>query len=378
MCGRCSQRRQHSPLQESPGYFQEGDVVRTACLGWWLSLGIGLSLGLPALAQVPPGPASKTPASLLRIPPEVSIRAWVNGKPIFDQDLLNDAALELLQADHLPEPQRSAQRREILKRHLQQLIDRELILQDARRKLKNNRPVQEKLQELAEKEFEKMLPRLKRHLGGEERFQEWLRLQGLTLETFRKKHEEQFLINQYLLSRTGPLEEAIGQPEIREYYDQHLNEFQTVDRVQWQDLFIAVGPKHPTLADAHRFAEYLISLLRQGEDFANLLPYDDGPCRANHGFGIGERRGEIRPPEVEAYIWSMRDGEVGPPLDLPTGVHVFRLVKRYYAGQLPFDEKVQSQIRDKLRLEVRERERQRILRELAAQAVIHVESRPLP
>ena len=74
----------------------------------------------------------------------------------------------------------------------------------------------------------------------------------------------------------------------------------------------------------------------------------------------------------------MRDGDVGPILDISTGVHVFRLVKRTYAGQMPFDEKVQAQIKNKLKREVWERERERIIRELTAKAVIQIETHEFP
>jgi parvulin-like peptidyl-prolyl isomerase len=352
---------------------------------WCLLLLAGL-VG-PAAAQVPPGPPAGPPSVIRQVSappaeagtrPAISVRAWVNGKPIFDQDLLNDAFFDLLQADRLPEPQRSAKRMEVLRAHLQNLINHELIVQDAYRKLKDNPLALQKLKDFANKEFEKELPKMKRQAGGEERFLAMLRAQGFTLETFRKKKEEYFIASQYLYSRMEGALNAIGQPEIREYYEQHLNEFQNLDRVEWQDLFIAVGPKHPTLQDAHQFAEQLVQALRQGEDFANLLQYDDGVGSARKGEGIGQRRGEIRPPEIEAYIWNMKDGEVGPPLDLSTGVHVFRLVKRYYAGQMPFDEKVQAQILNKLKMQVRQREQKRILRELTARAVIRIEQRPLP
>jgi hypothetical protein len=336
------------------------------------------------MPQAPPPPGGITQVAAMpgavgpRATQEITVRAWVNGRPIFDQDLLGDSAIELLQISQMAEPQRTARKTDILKKSLQRLIDNELILQDAYRKLKENKAALEKLRELAEKEFDRSLPKRKKQFGGEERFQLWLSLQGLTLETYRKKFEQMFIANQYIYSRTGPTEDAIGQPDIREYYEQHRNEFQTVDRVEWQDLFIAVGPRHPTLQDVHLFAEQLVARLRRGEDFASLLAYDDGIGATNKGLGIGQQRGQIKPPEVEAYIWNMRDGDVGPPLDLATGVHVFRLVKRTYAGPLPYDEKVQARIRDKLKEEVRERMRKQVIRELTAHAVIQVERHPLP
>jgi hypothetical protein len=315
------------------------------------------------------------PSPLAHLPPNLNVRAWINGKPILDQELLDNAALELLQNNMRVEPERSVKRREILRAHLQRMVETELVLQDAYHKLDKNTQAIKKLKEAADHQFEKRLPDLRKKLGSEERLQEWLRLQGLTLDSFRKQQEREFLVNQYLGSRIGPLMDAIGNPEITEYYYQHLNQFQTVDRVEWQDLFIAVGPSHPTQQDARRFAEQLVARLRAGESFTNLLAFDEG---ATKGMGFGQLRGEIRPQEVEEYIWNMSEGEVGPPLVLATGVHVFRLVKRQVAGQLPLDEKVQAQIKRKLKEEVWEREKKRIIRELSAKAIIVYEHTAMP
>jgi hypothetical protein len=344
-----------------------------------LALVAVVAAGPPARAQAPPPPGAILQAGASTGPAaQVTVRAWVNGRPIFDQELLNDAAFELLRASQLPEPERSAKRAEILKAHLESMINDELVWQDALHKLKQNPLAWDKLKELAAKDFDRSLPKRKKYFGGEENFQHWLSLQGLTLETYRKKFEQMFIRGQYILSRAQGKVDAIGQPDIWEYYQDHRNEFQTVDRVEWQDLFIAVGPKHPTLQDARHFAEQLVAQLRAGRDFDSLLPYDDGVGSTNKGLGIGQLRGQIRPPEVEPYLWAMKDGDVGAPLDLSTGVHVFRLVKRSYAGPLPYDEKVQAQIRNKLTHEVRERETKAMIRELKARAVIQVERHPLP
>jgi hypothetical protein len=334
----------------------------------------------PSVPAAPAAPTAVAGTSGPR-PMQVTIRAWVNGKPIFDEELVQDAAHDLFAIQQLPEPQRSARKLEIFKQHLQQMIDMEVVLQDALHKLEKNRPAMDKLKEIANREFEKRLRTIRQKLGSDEHFQEWLRIQNLTVETLRQKEERLFIAQQYLFSRTGSIQDTVGPLEEKEYYDQHPNEFRTVDKVEWQDLFIAVGPKHPTLADARHFADQLVARLRRGEAFINFLQYDDGVGAANKGMGIGEQHGQIQPPEVENYLWKMRDGDVGPPLELSTGVHIFRLVKRHHAGQLPFDEKVQAQIRAKLRAEIGERERKQIIRELTERAVIVVVSpsqSPLP
>jgi len=48
-------------------------------------------------------------------------------------------------------------------------------------------------------------------------------------------------------------------------------------------------------------------------------------------------------------LFQMKDGQVGPLIELTNGFHVIKLVHRDHAGQQPFDEKTQTRIREKLR-----------------------------
>src|SRR5207248_11014153 len=126
----------------------------------------------------------------------------------------------------------------------------------------------------------------------------------------------------------------IGFEEIKDYYDSHPGEFQKIEAVKWQDVFIAVGPQHPTLADARRFAEELIAQCRTGADFSRLSQFDDGDSKFRDGEGLGARRGEIKPPELEDALFKLRDGQIGPIVALSTGVHIIRVVKRDPGGPM--------------------------------------------
>jgi len=201
-----------------------------------------------------------------------------------------------------------------------------------------------------------------------------LQKQGLSLDSLRRQDERNFIAKEYIGSRIFPLLNKVGHKEIREYYEQHLNEFQTIDRVKWQNIFIAVGKKHATLADARRFAEQIVTRARAGENFNNFLQFDDGDSQKyRDGEGYGQRRGEIKPPEVEPFLFRMKDGDLGPLVEMTTGVHVFRLLKREFAGQLPFDEKVQAQISAKLKNEIAAREYKSLVRDLKDRSVIQIE-----
>jgi len=68
----------------------------------------------------------------------------------------------------------------------------------------------------------------------------------------------------------------------------------------------------------------------------------------------------------------MKPGEVGPVIELPTGFHVFRLVKREYAGQTPFNDQVQDEIRKKLQMQIAEREWKYMMTDLRKKARVQI------
>src|SRR5262249_4625971 len=150
----------------------------------------------------------------------VSIRALVCGRPIFDDEVRHACYQELLEATGLPEPQRTARQTEIFNRELDRLIDREVILHDADGKLKNNPKAVEKLRAIASKEFDKQVRtwRTKSKAKSDEEFRDILRNQGVTLEAARRQFERSFLAMEYMKSRIFPLIEHVGNfIELREY-----------------------------------------------------------------------------------------------------------------------------------------------------------------
>lgn len=298
----------------------------------------------------------------------VKIRAWVNGRPIFDDEVMQMALPLLRGADRMPEPQRTEKMTEAFNQALDQLIDQEVMYQDAVKKLEKNNPrALDKLKDLTAQEFDKQLQKMRS--GGVDEAQ----IKDIE-HVARKLLERNLISTEYARNRILPyLQSRVSLEEVREYYEAHKNEFQALDKVKWQDVFIAVGPKHPTLADARKFAEQLIAKCRTADDFTKLVEFDDGDSKFRGGEGLGQRKGEIKPPELEPYLFQMKEGQIGPVVELATGVHVFRLLEREHAGQMPLDEKTQKAIRRKLENQIADREYKRIVRELRSRSVVRVE-----
>jgi hypothetical protein len=330
----------------------------------------------PIIMPPPPPPVGSgaasgaVPASLTdRGKVRVRVRAWVNCRPIFDEEVMQLAGPELRRVYSLPASQVPGKMTELLNTVIDQLVDQELMYQDAVKKLEKASPkALEKMREYVDQEYDKTVERMRKSKVPEEQIRE-------IEPTARRMMERNLISTEYARSRIKPaLDNVLGMREIREYYETHLNEFRTVDKLVWQDIYIPTSANLPTVEDVKRFAEDLINKCRMPDDFNRLMVYDDSK---RGGEGFGTRRGEIQPRELEEPLFKLREGEIGPVMAFPMGVHLIRVTKREYDGQMPLDDKVQKLVRKKLESELADREYRRIVRELRLRAVVRLE-RELP
>jgi peptidyl-prolyl cis-trans isomerase SurA len=310
-----------------------------------------------------------SPAKKIR----VSIRASVNGKPIFDDEVwqqLPQAALRDVGA--MPEPQRTERMAEIYNQSLEAIIDQEVAYQDAVHKLQEGNPkALKELKKIADREFEKRMKSIResgRVPEAELKEAEYL---------LKRSQERSLIAGEYMRSRVeAPGKLQASTMAIKDYYDKHLNEFQRLDSVQWQDVFIAVGKKFPNVEAARRYAEDLVAQCRTNEDFVRLMQLDEGDSKFRNGAGLGTVKGQIKPAELEETLFRLKEGEIGPVIALSTGVHIIRVTKREFAGVTLLDEKTQKLIENKIKYQVMEHEQKRIIRELRNRSVIEINKEP--
>jgi parvulin-like peptidyl-prolyl isomerase len=321
---------------------------------------------LSAPPPLPPGAAGGAKQVSYR----AVVRAWVNGKPVFDEEVLQAISpADMRNLSLLPEPRRSERLSEVYNQTLDGIIDQEVVYQDAVHKLEaGNKKALEKLKKFAAEKFDEQMKRIRDSKRvSEEQIKE-------VEHILRRQTERNIISGEYVRSRIYQrADEQASHEAIAKWYQDHLNEFQRLDAVQWQDVFIAVGPKCPTVAHAKRFAEDLITQCRTNDDFATLIRYDDGDSKFRNGEGLGTRKGEIKPAEVEETLFRLKEGAIGPVIPLSTGVHIVRVTKREYAGQIPLDEKTQKLIGNKIKNQVFEYEYKQITRELRNRATIEIE-----
>jgi parvulin-like peptidyl-prolyl isomerase len=302
------------------------------------------------------------------------IRVIVNYRPILDGEV-QQVCGQMLRGASSP-----AEQANILVKTLAYLVDQELIYQDAMAKLnQNGKRVVEKMKEAANKEFEKTVRENKKRMNvrSEEEFKQILNQQGVSLETMRRQVERTFIAQEYMRARILPsIEHRVGHEQIKEYYEKHPEEFVAGDAVVWEDVFVDID-KHNNRDEAYALAQQIAARLRAGEKIEAFAKIDDGdsaPIRK--GLGQGSKRGEIRPVEAEAVVFRLRDSEVGGPIEMLTGFHIVRVVKRTFAGPMAFDDKTQNLIRNKLQNEIFEVEQKRFVAELKRKAQIEYANSP--
>jgi parvulin-like peptidyl-prolyl isomerase len=302
------------------------------------------------------------------------IRAVVNNEAILEEEVLAAAYQQLIGVKNEKE------RAEILNTKLNEIIDRELLLQDARARLMKNggkrMSVMYELEKVGEKEFERnWLYRLMKanNQSDPEQFKATLRENGMPYDLLKRQWVRSFIAMEYCRTKIDPAIQRVGNVEITEYYDKHPEEFKVEESIVWQDIFIAAA-RHPNRAAAKAFAESLIARLRSGEDFIRLCKeFDNGDSLFRENCeGIGQKKGEILPREVEPVLEILKNGEVGSLVEMDAGFHIVRMKEHVQAGQMPFDEKTQKLIREKLRSQIFQQEMKRMVNDLRSRAIIEI------
>jgi len=324
----------------------------------------------------PPRPLNPngTPAEPNKMQVAVKIRAHVNGAPILDEELREAMVMRTGELLNVPETRRAAFFQEMTGRELDRLIERELILLEMMNKIKELKRPQllEQLKMEATKEGDRRIKdiRTASKAKTDDELRAMLATQGLSIEGLRRQTERNFMMTEYIRNMIYPVVQRISLQEIKEYYEEHQDEFRTADRVKWLDIFID-SSRFPTAAAARQHADAILQRARNGEDFVVLAKeFDNGDSILRNGEGLGTQRGDVKPPQAENVVFGLKPGEVGPIIDLGFGLHIVKVVERDYAGVQPFDVKTQSKIRDKLRGQIAEREYRRIVDDMKRKATV--------
>lgn len=238
--------------------------------------------------------------------------------------------------------------RELKEAYLDQLIERKLLAQEARRSGLR----------VSADELSQAILEIKKDYPGEG-FGETLGLKGMSLEEWKIRLEEKLLAEKMVRSHR-PYPGKIEEKEAREFYAKHRLLFQLPRRVRVRQIVVADGNE----------ALQILKRLKKGESFEKLAKEKSlGPEKVRGGdlgyFSQGEKPEEFDP------VFSMKVGAISEVIKSPYGYHLFKLEEKLEPRELSFEEAKKS-IFERLEREKEEEEYQKWLKELKEKAGVKI------
>lgn len=302
--------------------------------------------------------------------------ARVNGSPILDEEVTAAGNMLFNEIKKNYQQQLWPQlEREIMQKSLDDLITDEAVVQDAAIKIPP--PALKRIQDVANKEFDKILKRDKEvvKLKSEEEIKEYFKTQGKSIDLMRRQFIRKFISTQWIreLCRDKTDTETTRE-RLVEYYRANPQEFLKKERVVWQHIYIDVD-RYENVQAARQVAETVWQLLRNAkteDDFNGIVKkYADGISKARSGSGEGNFRGDVRPTDLERYVFEQPAGGQGPVVETSRGYHVFRVVEHTPEEMLSF-EKVCIELRRRLEDKILNGEMTRLSKVLREQAFVEM------
>jgi len=230
-----------------------------------------------------------------------------------------------------PDRQQSAAEKQQLQRQiLGQLIDRQLILAEADRQgLK-----------VDANELNQALKDLRGSYSAAD-YQEVLVRAGKNPEQWRQQTELRLLTRKVQEQITRDV--TISSDDVLDYYRKHQQQFQHPERIRAQQITV----------ETRQQADQIYNRLQSGENFttvARSLPHSaDHEQGEDLGFFA---RGQL-PAEFDSVLFTLPSGAYSTPVASPYGFHLFHVLEKRAAGLESFDE-IRTQLTDRLERESKE------------------------
>jgi peptidyl-prolyl cis-trans isomerase C len=264
------------------------------------------------------------------------IAAKVNGVPITTQELNRS-----FQA-HVQVPYSTVQEdpraKEILRQILDNLIDRELLLQQAK-SLKMAVPPQQ---------VDAQMQQLAQRFPSPEAFEQALAAQNFTMDAVKKDVESQML-RQQLVKKEILDKVNVSARDVQNFYDKNKNKYVEEEQVRARHILIRV-PQEVSPADEAKLkgrADDALKRAKKGEDFAALAKElsDDGSKETGGDLGFFPRGRMVAGFEEAAF--ALQPGQMSEIIRTQFGYHIIKVEERRAGRALPFDE-AKGQVKEDL------------------------------
>jgi parvulin-like peptidyl-prolyl isomerase len=228
---------------------------------------------------------------------------------------------------------------------------------------------------MSDEQFKSVLDNIKKdnNIDTDEKFQEALKQEGMTLADLRRQLEKNMLETRVQQNEVMA-KISVTEDEAHAFYDAHKNEFTTPSELMLREILVAVpaSDRGVNVAQddaAKAKADDLRHRLLAGEPFARLAgEVSDSTSKANGGL-IGPIKVDELAPALQTMLGKMKVGDVSDVIRTQRGYQILGLESRTETKVKSFDEARQD-ISDRIADEKRRGETQKYLEKLRATATI--------
>ncbi len=291
------------------------------------------------------------------------IVAQVNGIKISEHQLLTKLNEKLpMVSVH----QRISEKRyeEIRNQVLNQLIDEELLIQEARRRGLS----------VSKNELENQVKLMKNAYPSQKIFEKELAKTGQSYKEWVKKIKRRLLIRK--LWKTAVTDHIhITDDSVYAYYLQNKNKFYIPDRLHLAHILISVNPgaMEAGWKEGLKKADNLYRQLINGADFASMArQYSNDSTSAKKGGDLGWRHVGQLMPELDEVAKTLKVGQISKPIRTIFGYHILKLLAREQGRQLSFNEIDRDKLKKRLQKKRAAELGQNLIKQLRAKASIRI------
>lgn len=180
---------------------------------------------------------------------------------------------------------------------------------------------------------------MERNKVDEEKLRVALAQQGMTLEAYRAQIREEIERDQ-LMTREIRGKVSVSPEEVQRYYDAHLSEYSTPEKVQLAHIVFRLDQKAPAdkVAAVTAKADDVYRRIKKGANFAEMAKENTEDSSGENGGDLGWfKKGEMLEP-IEKAAAGLKVGQVSEPVRTKVGLHIIKVEARESAAHQKLDE----------------------------------------
>jgi len=253
----------------------------------------------------------------------------VNRGLLYQQQRMLATTGQMIKPEMMPEARKMV---------LENLIDRELLYQQSRKKGIS----------IKDAEVNEQLDRLKKQYPNEQAFKDSMAEDHLNEDTVKSRIKMNLAVQQFVEKEfEGKVQ--VTEAEAKAFYDGHPEYFTEPETIRASGILIKVDVKSDAAKkeEARKKMEDIQKKVKKGEDFAILAKDFSQDASAAQGGDLGTIPRGRMPKALDDAAFSLKPGEVSNVLETELGFHLIKVHEKKPEKVVPFKE-VEDKIRQHL------------------------------